>query len=103
MTLGGMVIFETTCIKLSEKEGGGGHGVSRELLISGGDKSQAHHPLFGVVEALDELNRRALPRSAGADKGCGLSGLHRDTQLVQDLRGKSDGAVTKGPSFNYTS
>lgn len=73
MTLGGMVIFEMTCIKLSEKEGGGSHGVSRELLISGGDKSQPHHPLFRVVEALDKLNRRALPRSAGADKGCGLS------------------------------
>lgn len=73
MTLGGMVIFEMTCIKLSEKEGGGSHGVSRELLISGGDKSQAHHPLFRVVEALDKLNRCALPRSAGADKGCGLS------------------------------
>lgn len=73
MTLGGMVIFEMTCIKLSEKEGSGSHGVSRELLISGGDKSQAHHPLFRVVEALDKLNRRALPRSTGANKGCGLS------------------------------
>lgn len=62
-----------TCIKLSEKEGGGSHSVSRELLISGGDKSQAHHPLFRVVEALDKLNRRALPRSTGTDKGCGLS------------------------------
>lgn len=84
----GMTIFEMTCIKRNgEKDSGGHDGASRGLFIPGSDKSQAYHPLFGVVEALDELNCSTLACSAGAHEGCGLARLHRHTQLVQDLQG----------------
>lgn len=50
----GMTIFEMTCLKQKgEKDGNGRHGASREFFIWGSDKSQAYHPLLGVIEALD--------------------------------------------------
>lgn len=54
--------------------------------MSGVDKEhQTHHALFGVIEALEELDGGALPGSARADEGCGLPRLHRNAELVQDL------------------
>lgn len=45
-----------------------------------------YHSLLRVVEALNELHRCTLACSTWADKGCCLSWLYCNTELIQDLR-----------------
>lgn len=74
------------------------------VFIRESDKSRPYHPLFGVVEALDELNCCALSSSAWAHEGCGLPRLYRHTQLVQNLQGlqglHSVTLLRSGPLFH---
>lgn len=92
----GMVIFETTIVKLKRKEAAAsvcrGNLQSRGLTKGTTDgrivgyyvsvaclvwknvclSCQTYHALFWVIEALDELNSSTLPSSTRTNEGCGL-------------------------------